>query len=68
MKLIAAGILVICLFAGCSGFTPYQPRDHREEGPPQGLFTGPTGEYSIEPGKPHLRNCKQSTKGEDYYQ
>jgi len=51
MKLIALGILVVWLFIGGSGFTPYQPRDHREEGPQQGIFTGPSGEYSIESDK-----------------
>jgi len=51
VKLIAAGIIVLWMLTGCSGFTPYQPRDHREEGPQQGIFTGHSGEFVIEPGK-----------------
>jgi hypothetical protein len=26
---------------------PYEPRDHREEGPKQGLFSGEEGEFVI---------------------
>lgn len=48
MKLISAGILVVWLFTVCSGITPYQPHNHREEGPQQEIFTGPSGEFSIE--------------------
>lgn len=36
--------LAIC---GCTGITPYQPRDNREEGPEKGLFTGSQGEFEI---------------------
>ena len=35
------------LVAGCAGITPYEPRDHREEGPEKGLFTGSEGEFVI---------------------
>jgi len=41
----ASALLLLCLFVhGCSGVTPYQPRNNREEGPQSGLFTGPKGE------------------------
>jgi hypothetical protein len=33
-------LLVVWLVAGCAGIKPYEPRDHREEGPEKGLFTG----------------------------
>ena len=40
-------MLVALLVAGCAGITPYEPRDHREEGPEKGLFTGSEGEFVI---------------------
>jgi hypothetical protein len=40
-------LLVALLVAGCAGITPYEPRDHREEGPEKGLFTGSEGEFVI---------------------
>ncbi len=50
-KIMAAALLAGLLVAGCSGVTPYEPRNHREEGPQQGVFTGSAGEFSITPGK-----------------
>ena len=35
------------LFAGCAGMKPYEPRNNREEGPKNGLFSGPEGEFVI---------------------
>mgnify|MGYP001323205019 CR=1 FL=1 len=35
------------LLAGCSGIKPYQPENHREEGPAGGIFTGPSGAFEI---------------------
>ena len=40
-------LLVAWLVTGCAGITPYEPRDHREEGPEKGLFTGSEGEFVI---------------------
>jgi hypothetical protein len=40
-------LLVVGLVAGCAGIKPYEPRDHREEGPEKGLFTGSEGEFVI---------------------
>lgn len=40
-------LLVGLLLTGCSGFEPYQPRDDREAGPEQGLFSGTAGEFVI---------------------
>ena len=40
-------LLVVLLVAGCAGIKPYEPRDHREEGPEKGLFTGSEGEFII---------------------
>ena len=40
-------LLVALLVAGCAGITPYEPRDHREQGPEKGLFTGSEGEFVI---------------------
>jgi hypothetical protein len=39
--------LVALVVAGCDGMKPYVPRDDREEGPEQGIFSGPDGEFVI---------------------
>lgn len=43
---IAAIIALLLVIASC-GIKPYEPRNNREEGPQQGLFTGPQGEWVI---------------------
>ena len=35
------------MVAGCAGIKPYEARDYREEGPKQGLFSGPEGKFVI---------------------
>lgn len=40
-------LLVALLLTGCAGITPYAPRNSREEGPEQGLFSGSAGEFVI---------------------
>lgn len=40
-------LTVTLLVTGCAGIEPYEPRDHREEGPEYGLFTGSDGEFVI---------------------
>ncbi len=40
-------LLILLWIIGCSGLTPYQPRNHREEGPERGVFTGSKGELAI---------------------
>ena len=40
-------VLAVLLVSGCAGIEPYEPRDYREEGPKQGLFSGPEGEFVI---------------------
>lgn len=58
MRAVAVSLLIL-LLAGCSGITPYQPRNNREEGPEQGLFTGSKGAFEIgfggsdKPTNPH---------------
>jgi hypothetical protein len=42
-------LLTTMFLAGCSGVTPYEPRNNREEGPENGLFSGPGGEFVISP-------------------
>ena len=37
----------LLLFAGCSGITPYDPPDYREEPPGRGLLSGADGEFVI---------------------
>ena len=41
-------LLSLLLLAGCSGITPYEPRNNREEGPQNGLFSGPEGEFTLQ--------------------
>jgi len=40
-------LLVALLVTGCAGIKPYEPRNHREEGPERGLVTGSAGEFVI---------------------
>ena len=40
-------LLIFVLMIGCGGIQPYEPRNHREEGPEKGLFTGSEGEWVI---------------------
>ena len=40
--------VALLLVAGCSGITPYDPPDYREEPPVNGLLTGKDGEFVIE--------------------
>ncbi len=40
-------LLVALLVTGCAGIKPYEPRNHREEGPEKGLLTGSEGEFII---------------------
>ena len=45
-KALWIGPLVVALLVtGCAGIEPYEPRDHREEGPEKGLFSGSEGEF-----------------------
>lgn len=38
---------VLLALAGCAGMEPYDWRNHREEGPSSGAFSGPKGEFVI---------------------
>jgi len=40
-------IVMMMFLSGCSGIKPWKPPNHREEGPPGGLFTGPEGAWTI---------------------
>ena len=40
-------LLMALLVCGCAGIEPYAPRDHREEGPQKGLFSGSEGEFVL---------------------
>jgi negative regulator of sigma E activity len=44
---LLAGAAALVLLAGCAGLQPFEPRNHREEGPDQGVFTGPAGAVVI---------------------
>ena len=43
-------LVVLLLVAGCSGITPYDPPDYREEPPGRGLLSGADGEFVIYQG------------------
>ena len=45
--LYIAFLVVTLLINGCAGTEPYEPRDHREEGPEHGLISGEAGEFVI---------------------
>ena len=64
VRLIAALLLMWLFVTGCSGITPYQPRNNREEGPEKGAFTGSKGEFVIlvpdEPAKEDVNAKKTS--------
>ena len=45
--LYIAFLVVALLVNGCAGMEPYEPRDHREEGPEHGLISGEAGEFVI---------------------
>lgn len=47
VKLLLVIMLFSILLAGCAGMKPYEPRNNREEGPKNGLFSGPQGEFVI---------------------
>ena len=64
-------MLVALLVTGCAGIKPYEPRDHREEGPEKGLFTGSEGEFVIfrkadepETGSEASKRSDETTDGE----
>ena len=48
-KAIFIGVLLAALLviAGCADIQPYNPPNHREEGPAKGLFTGSQGAWVI---------------------
>lgn len=58
----AAALLASMLVAGCSGVTPYQPRNHREEGPEKGIFSGSEGEFVIPLPSETLQKKEDSTR------
>lgn len=59
-------VLLLLVMTGCSGITPDgELRNNREEGPQQGLFSGPHGEFVIiapNAGKPMHENVDDSVK------
>jgi hypothetical protein len=63
---IMALMVTLLVIADCAGIEPYEPRNHREEGPEQGLFSGSKGEFVIftrgEEPKQGSENEKASNK------
>jgi hypothetical protein len=56
MGILLAASLIL---TGCAGIEPFEPRNHREEGPEKGLFTGSEGEFTI------LRKAESPENGEE---
>ena len=57
MLQMGAVLVVLLVNVCCSEIKPYEPYDHRKEGPQTGLYSGPEGEFIIfrktgEPQKP----------------
>jgi len=40
-------LTAVLIIVGCAEIQPYNPPNHREEGPQKGLFTGSQGEWVI---------------------
>lgn len=47
IKHSVALLALAVVIAGCSGFTPVELRNEREEGPQKGIFSGSAGEFVI---------------------
>ena len=62
-------LLIVFVMVGCSGIQPYEPRNHREEGPEKGLLTGSEGEWVIfrkaEEQEPGSKDQKSADEAED---
>jgi hypothetical protein len=52
LKRAVAVLTISAILAGCTGMSPYEPRNNREEGPEKGLFSGSQGEFVIFRGDP----------------
>jgi hypothetical protein len=62
---VAALLLAEVHVSGCSSITPYHPRNHREEGPERGVFTGSRGEFVVPlPSEPAPESDKAKTAPE----
>ena len=58
-------LLVAMLLTGCAGMEPYEARDHREDGPESGLFSGPDGEFVIYRKAEEPEADSEANKGSD---
>ena len=58
-------MLVALLVAACAGIEPYEPRDHREDGPQKGLFSGQDGEFVIFRRADEPETGSEADKGSD---
>jgi hypothetical protein len=52
-------LFIVVVMAGCAGIQPYDPPNHREEGPAKGLFTGSQGEWVILGPKAHQTDAEE---------
>lgn len=47
MLRVAFLLMLTVLLTACGGIKPYQVINHREEGPPGGILSGPAGAFEI---------------------
>ena len=62
-KIAGTVLTVSAIFSGCTGMSPYEPRNNREEGPEKGLFSGSQGEFVIFRGDPSTKDDKTDLEG-----
>ena len=58
-------LLMVVAISGCTGIEPYEPRNHREEGPEKGLFTGSQGEWVILGPKAEETDAEEKKRPEE---
>ena len=63
-KLAGTVLTVSAIVIGCTGMSPYEPRNNREEGPEKGLFSGSQGEFVIFRGDPAAEDEKSELEEE----
>ena len=61
---VALFLVALFVITGCADVKPYQPRNHREEGPQSGLFTGPQGEWVIYRSDAPAKEAEEKKKAE----
>ena len=56
-------LTAVLIIVGCAEIQPYNPPNHREEGPQKGLFTGSQGEWVIVGPKDSPAGAEENKNG-----